>query len=251
MSEINKGNINSIKKVIAVGSGKGGVGKSLISSLIAIKLKKEGFKVGILDADITGPSIQKMFGLNNQNVYDEMGIFPLKSKTGILISSISMMLESTDTPTIWRGPMLSNVLLQLWNETIWEELDYLIIDMPPGTSDIAITAYQSIPIDGIVIVTAPQELVNSIVKKFYNMSKKMNIKVIGLVENMSYFKCEKCNSTYNIFGESKVENLAKELETIVIDKIPIDIKLSEFVDQGNIEEYELDKILNNIKEDLK
>lgn len=238
---------NFISKIIAVGSGKGGVGKSVISSLLAIKLRNEGFKIGILDADITGPSIQNMFGLKNKGKVVEEGLLPLVSKLSIEIVSVNMFLENEEDPTIWRGPLLSNVLMQLYNDTLWGELDYLIVDMPPGTSDIAITLYQSLPIDGVVIVTTPQDLVNIIVKKFYNMSKKMNIKILGLIENMSYLVCDKCNNKINLFGESKIDDIAEKLETIVIDKVPIDVKLTEIINNGNIEDYAIKDIFNDFE----
>jgi Mrp family chromosome partitioning ATPase len=244
-------NENLIKNIIAIGSGKGGVGKSLISSLLAIKLKEIGYKVGILDADITGPSIQNMFGLQEKGEANDEGIIPMESKGGIKIVSVNMFLEDRETPTIWRGPMLSNILMQLYNDTSWGELDYLIVDMPPGTSDIAITLYQSLSINGVIIVTTPQDLVNVIVKKFYNMSKKMNIEILGLIENMSYLICDKCNNKINLFGESKVDLIAKNLKTIVIDKIPVDIKLTKYVDNGSVEDYDINNIFNDLKDVIK
>lgn len=238
---------NSIKKIIAVGSGKGGVGKSVISSLLAIKLRNEGYKVGILDSDITGPSILNLFGLKSQGQVKEEKILPLVSKLGIKIVSVNMFLENEDDPIIWRGPLLSNVLMQFYNDVQWGEIDYLIIDMPPGTSDIAITLYQSLPINGVVIITTPQDLVNMIVKKFYNMSKKMNIKIFGLIENMSYLVCDKCNNKINLFGKSKINYIAKKLGTIVIDKVAVDIKLTKFINNGNIENYPIKNIFNNLE----
>lgn len=237
---------SEIKKVFAVGSGKGGVGKSIVTSLMANKLNKDGFKVGILDADITGPSILRMFGIKEKGTTTEGGIIPNISKKGIKIVSINMFLEKEDDAVIWRGPILSNTVLQFWKDTLWGELDYLFIDMPPGTGDIALTLYQSIPIDKLIIVTTPQDLVNLIVKKSYNMAKEMKIPILGLVENMSYLKCDNCKNKIKIFGESKVDSLAYILKTNVIEKIPLDMKLSEYIDKGNIEEYK-----NNLFYDLK
>lgn len=228
---------SEIKHVIAVGSGKGGVGKSLVTSLMASKLRKDGFKVGILDADIIGPSIPKMFGITEKAKYKNSYIIPTESKEGIQIVSMNMFLKNDEDAVLWRGPILSNTVAQFWGNTMWGELDYLFIDMPPGTGDIALTIYQSIPIDALVIVTTPQELVHLIVKKSYNMAKQMNIKVLGIVENMSYFTCDKCLTKVKIFGESKIDELALDLDIDVIEKIPLDIKLSKYVDKGNIEGY--------------
>lgn len=234
----NKKKSNNIKKIIAVGSGKGGVGKSLVSSLIATKLKKEGLNVGILDSDITGPSIPKIFGIKEKAITNNYGIVPIESKLGIKIVSINMFLDNESDPIIWRGPILSNMVTQFFEETLWGELDCLVIDMPPGTADIVLTIYQSIPIDGVIIVTSPQDLVSLIVEKSYNMANQMNIKVLGLVENMSYLKCGDCGNKINIFGESKINDLAIKLDTKVIEKIPLDTKLTKYIDDGNIEEYE-------------
>lgn len=227
-----------IKKIIAVGSGKGGVGKSLVATLLATKLRKEGLSVGILDADITGPSIPKAFGIKEKAVTNNDGIVPIESNTGIKIVSINMFLDNESDAVIWRGPILSNTVIQFFKDTMWGSLDCLIIDMPPGTADIVLTIYQSIPIDGLIIVTTPQDLVSLIVEKSYNMAKQMGIKTLGLVENMSYLKCDKCENKINIFGESKIDDLAIKLETKVIEKIPLDTKLSKYIDDGNIENYE-------------
>lgn len=236
---------SDIKKIIAVGSGKGGVGKSLVTSLLATKLNKQGFKVGILDADLTGASIPKMFGIKEKIQGDANGIIPCVTKSGIKIVSINMFLKNDDDAVIWRGPLLSNTVIQFFKDTLWEELDYLLIDMPPGTGDIALTLYQSIKIDDLIIVTTPQDLVSLIIKKSFNMAKQMNIRVLGLVENMSYLKCDECGHKINIFGDSKIDELAKELNLNIIDKIPLDPKLSAYVDDGNIESYE-----NNLFEDF-
>lgn len=238
IKKIQTNEFSNIKKVIAVGSGKGGVGKSLVTSILATKLRNEGKKVGILDADITGPSIPKMFGITEKAKTEERGIIPTISKTGIKIVSIGMFLEKQDDAVIWRGPILSNTVLQFWKDTVWEELDYLLIDMPPGTGDIVLTIYQSIPINGLVIVTTPQDLVNLIVKKSYNMAKQMNIPILGVVENMSYLKCDKCGKKIRLFGDSNIDAQAFDLGIRVLDKIPLDPKLSEYVDKGNVENYE-------------
>lgn len=232
-----KNKTSSIKKIIAVGSGKGGVGKSLVSSLIATKLQKDGLKVGILDADITGASIPKIFGIKDKITTSKDGIIPITSKIGIKIVSINMFIENETDPIIWRGPLLSNTVIQFYKDTLWGDLDCLIIDMPPGTSDIVLTIYQSIPIDDVIIVTTPQELVSLIVEKSFNMARKMNKNVLGLVENMSYLQCGKCGNKIEIFGKSKTNDLAIKLKTKVIEKIPLDIELSKYIDNGKIEDY--------------
>lgn len=242
--KVNK--FSNIKKIIAVGSGKGGVGKSLVASLLATKLRKEGLSVGILDADITGASILRSFGIKGKAVTNDEYIVPIESKLGIKIVSINMFLDNESDPIIWRGPILSNTVTQFFQNTMWGDLDYLIIDTPPGTADIVLTIYQSIPIDGLIIVTSPQDLVSLIVEKSYNMAKQMEIKILGLVENMSYLKCDKCENKINIFGESKINELAIKLDTKVIERIPLDTNLFKYIDNGNIEEYE-----NNLFKDLK
>lgn len=225
---------NTIKNVIAVISGKGGVGKSTVSSLLAVELNKKGYKVGILDADITGPSIPKAFGINQNAMQNELGILPAESKNGIKIMSINMMLKEHDAPVVWRGPVIAGAVKQFWQDVIWGELDYLIIDCPPGTGDVPLTVFQTVPLDGAIIVTSPQDLVSLIVKKAYNMAKMMNINVLGLVENMSYVKCPDCGKEFSIFG-SGTESLAKEIGIDLLAKMPIDLSLSTMVDNGNIE----------------
>ena len=190
---------SNVKHVIGVVSGKGGVGKSLITAETAVLLSRKGYRVGILDADITGPSIPKVFGVHEQALGSEQGIMPAVTKEGIEIISINMLLDSEETPVIWRGPVLAGVVKQFWNEVIWGDLDYLLVDMPPGTGDVPLTVFQSLPVDGIVIVTSPQELVEMIVKKAYNMAKQMNIPVVGLVQNMSYFVCPDCGKKIYIY----------------------------------------------------
>ncbi len=224
---------SNIKKVIGIVSGKGGVGKSTVTSIIARKLANEGHSVGIMDADITGPSIPKMFGVHGQ-LYgtEEMGIEPAVSAEGIKIMSMNLLLDTEEDTVILRGPVLAGVVKQFWTDVHWGELDYLLIDMPPGTGDIPLTIYQSLPVDGIVIVTSPQELVRMIVMKAYNMAEKMSIPVLGLVENYSYFTCTDCGSRLKIFGESGIDDLAAELNTTVIAKLPVTPKLAEAADSG-------------------
>lgn len=221
-----------IKKVIGIVSGKGGVGKSTVTSLLARKLANAGYKVGIMDGDITGPSIPKMFGVKGQLYGDERGIYPPESKEGIKIISMNLLLDREEEAVVLRGPVLAGVIKQFWTDVFWGELDYLLIDMPPGTGDVPLTVYQSIPVDGIVIVTSPQELVRMIVMKACNMASKMNISVLGLVENYSYFKCTDCGSILKIFGESGIDELAKELNTKVIAKLPIMPSIAKAADTG-------------------
>ena len=227
---------SSIKHVIGVMSGKGGVGKSSVTSMLAVHMQKLGYKVGILDADITGPSIPKAFGIKEKASNDEaVGILPVESKNGMKIMSINVLLDNEDDPVIWRGPVIAGVVKQFWSDVFWGNLDYLFVDMPPGTGDVTLTVFQSIPLDGVVVVTTPQDLVSLIVKKAYNMAEKMNIPVIGLVENMSYVKCPDCGKEINIYGSSKIEEFAKDLNTPVLGKMPLDADIARLVDEGKIE----------------
>ncbi len=245
---------SSVKKVIGVVSGKGGVGKSLVTSMLAVTMNRKGYHSAILDADITGPSIPKSFGITGKAVGNEKGIIPNKTKTGIDIMSTNLLLENDDDPVIWRGPIIANMVKQFWTDVIWKDVDYMFIDMPPGTGDVPLTVFQSIPVDGIIVVTSPQELVSMIVSKAVNMAKMMNIPIIGLVENMSYFKCPDNDKNYKIFGESHIEEIAKEHNLKVLAKVPIDPKISEACDKGEIEFYkgewleEVGKILNDMEE---
>lgn len=223
---------SNIKNVIGVVSGKGGVGKSFVTSSLAVSLANKGYKVGILDADVTGPSIPKMFGIKDKAMGNEMGIFPGVSSKGIKIMSVNLMLENDEDPVIWRGPVIAGVVKQFWTDVVWDELDYLLVDMPPGTGDVPLTVFQSIPLNGIVVVTSPQDLVKMIVKKAYNMAGKMNIPVLGVVENYSYMECPDCGKKINVFGESKVDETAKELELEVLAKLPIMPKAAELADEG-------------------
>lgn len=235
------------KKVIGVVSGKGGVGKSLVSCLLASKCRKAGLKVGILDADITGPSVPKSFGITERAMQDETGLLPTVTKSGIKLMSINLLLEDVNSPVVWRGPVISGVIQQFWTDVNWGELDYLFVDMPPGTGDVALTVFQSLPVDGIVIVSTPQDLVKMIVNKAYNMAKMMNVPVLGLVENMSYYECPDCGKRVNIFGESKIDETAKELGVPVLAKLPINPDVAKLVDEGRADEIEASELDDFVK----
>ena len=237
-----------IKKIIGVLSGKGGVGKSLVSSMLAIELTRQGYKVGIMDADITGPSIQKVFGLNEQLVGDETGIFPLETKLGIKAVSVNMMLQTEDTPVLWRGPIIGGMVTQFYSEVHWGELDYLIIDMPPGTSDVALSVLQQIPVDGLVMVTSPSKLVGMIVGKTINLASQVNTKVVGLVENMAYIKCPKCGEKIVMYRNDDTETIAKKYNLKVLSCVPMDAELSNLTDEGEIEQYTGDYLKDTVKE---
>lgn len=230
--------LSRIKKVIGVVSGKGGVGKSLVTSMLAVTMKRLGYNCAILDADVTGPSIPKAFGIKEKASSSEVGIFPVKSKTGIDIMSVNLLLENSTDPVVWRGPMISNVVKQFWTDVIWNDVDYMFIDMPPGTGDVPLTVFQSIAVDGIIVVTSPQELVSMIVAKAVRMAEMMNIPIIGLVENMSYFKCPDNGKDYYIFGDSHIEEIADTHNLQVLAKLPIDSKISAACDRGMIELFE-------------
>lgn len=232
--------LNSIKKVIGVVSGKGGVGKSFVTAMMSVLMSRKGYKVGIMDADVTGPSIPKMFGIKDKAVGNELGMLPQKTKGGLELMSINLLLDDENAPVIWRGPIISGVVMQFWKDVIWGNLDFLFIDMPPGTGDVPLTVFQSIPLDGIIIVTSPQELVSMIVKKAYNMAEQMNIPVLGIVENMSYVKCPDCGKEINIFGESKVNTTADDLGTTVLGRVPIDPNIASLSDKGEFESFTAD-----------
>lgn len=241
---------SKIKKVIGVVSGKGGVGKSLVTCLLASKCAKAGLKVGILDADITGPSIPKSFGVTSRAMQDDECLLPTVTDGGIKIMSINLLLEDAESPVVWRGPVISGVIEQFWSDVRWGELDYLFVDMPPGTGDVALTVFQSLPVDGIVIVSTPQDLVKMIVNKAYNMAKMMSVPVLGLIENMSYYVCEGCGKKINIFGKSQIDETAAQLGLPVIAKLPIDPGINELVDKGRIfdvECKELDEFISALK----
>lgn len=231
---------SNVKKVIGVVSGKGGVGKSMVTAMLAVLMSRKGYKVGILDADITGPSIPKMFGINSRAKMNDKGILPEVTAGGIKIMSCNLLLENPDAPVVWRGPVLAGAVKQFWTEVFWDEVDYMFVDMPPGTGDVPLTVYQSLPIDGVVIVTTPQDLVSLIVKKACNMADMMNIKVLGMVENMSYVKCPDCGKEFNIFGDSKFEELCGEMQIMPLGRMPIDTKLTELCNEGEFEKFYAD-----------
>lgn len=242
-----KVNANStVGKVIAVTSGKGGVGKSTVTALLARKLLKQGYKVGIMDADITGPSIPKIFGGKAQLCGGEFGMEPYVSSEGIKIISMNFLLEHEEDPVIWRGPLIAQVVKQFWTEVHWGEIDYLLIDMPPGTGDVALTIYQSLPVDGVVIVTSPQSLVEMIVSKSCKMAVDMNIPVLGMVENYSCYKCPDCGKIAYIFGESRIDAIAGELKIPVLAKLPIMPELAKAEDEGRPYEAEVDIDISTI-----
>ncbi|TAH74860.1 MAG: ATP-binding protein [Anaerolineaceae bacterium] len=230
--------MSSVKKVIGVVSGKGGVGKSLITSMLAVTMNRMGYHTAILDADITGPSIPKAFGIKEKAMGNELGLYPVKTKTGIDIMSVNLLLKNDTDPVVWRGPIIASTVKQFWTDVIWDDVDFMFIDMPPGTGDVPLTVFQSLAVDGIIVVTSPQELVSMIVSKAVKMAEMMNIPIIGLVENMSYFKCPDNGKDYQIFGESHIEEIADNHSLRVLAKLPIDPKISEACDKGLIELFD-------------
>ena len=226
---------SSVKKVIAVVSGKGGVGKALVTSLMASELQRRGYNCAILDADITGPSIPKSFGIHQHATATDEYIIPVRTHTGMQIMSINLILEDETSPVVWRGPVIAGAVTQFWTDVVWQDVDYMFVDMPPGTGDVPLTVFQSLPVDGIVIVTSPQDLVSMIVTKAVNMADMMNVPVLGIVENMSYFKCPDCGKEHAIFGESKVEKIAAEHGIEHIARLPIDPVIATMVDAGEVE----------------
>ncbi len=231
-----------VKHVIAVVSGKGGVGKSLVTSLMAVQMRRRGFKTAILDADITGPSIPKVFGIADRATGDEQGIFPAQSSSGIKVMSMNVLLEDTTTPVVWRGPVIAGAVKQFWTDVIWGDIDYMFVDMPPGTGDVPLTVFQSLPVNGILIVTSPQELVSMIVEKALKMSEIMHIPVLGLIENMSYFECPDCGARHEIYGPSHVEESAAKYDIPHTAKLPIDPAFAAHCDKGDIERYVSDSL---------
>lgn len=223
---------SDVKHVIGIVSGKGGVGKSFVTASLANRMAAKGYKVGILDADITGPSIPKMYGLKGAANADDNGIYPMETRNGIKVISINLLLPTEETPVIWRGPILANMVKQFWTDVIWGDLDYLFVDMPPGTGDVPLTVFQSLPVDGVVIVTSPQDLVRMIVKKAYNMAEMMKVPVLGIVENYSYVKCPDCGKEIKVFGESHIDEIAAELKVPVVGKMPIDAEFAQKADAG-------------------
>ena len=230
--------LSTIKKVIAVVSGKGGVGKSLVTSMMAVLMNRRGYNTAIMDADITGPSIPKAFGVTAKAEATDLGIFPVKSKTGIELMSINLLLENAADPVIWRGPIIAGTVTQFWTEVIWNDVDYMFVDMPPGTGDVPLTVFQSLPIDGIIVVTSPQELVSMVVEKSVRMAEMMSVPIVGIVENMSYFECPSCREKHHIFGESHIEEMATKYGIDSISKIPINPKIAGACDKGLIELFE-------------
>ena len=245
--------LSEVKHIVGVVSGKGGVGKSLVTSMLAVLLSREGYRVGILDADITGPSIPKAFGMKEVEVYgDENGMIPPKSTTGIDMISVNLLLRDETKPVVWRGSVISGTVQQFWKDTIWN-VDVLLVDCPPGTGDVPLTVFQTMPLDGIVIVSSPQDLVSMIVSKAANMAQMMNIPVLGLVENLSYVKCPDCGKEIKVFGDSHIEEVAEKFGYDLLARIPMDPKLSALVDRGMIELMEndyLDQACKSIVEKL-
>ncbi|HBV79994.1 MAG TPA: ATP-binding protein [Clostridiales bacterium] len=247
--KVNAHPLSNIKKVIAVVSGKGGVGKSLVTSLLAVNMNRAGKHSAILDADITGPSIPKLFGIHEKALGNEDGILPCKSKTGIDIMSINLLLENDTDPVVWRGPVIAGTVKQFYTDVIWRDVDFMFVDMPPGTGDVPLTVFQSLPIAGIVVVTSPQDLVSMIVEKAVNMARMMNIPVLGIVENMSYYECPHCGERSEIFGRSHIDETAHRFNIPAAARLPINPKLAAASDAGLIEIYEGDW-LNGITEFL-
>jgi len=248
-TEAKPAELNKIGHVIAVMSGKGGVGKSLVASLTAIALKRQGYEVGILDADITGSSIPKMFGITARPSGSESGILPVLSRSGIVVMSINLLLPSEDDAVIWRGPLIGKVITQFWEEVLWGKLDYLIVDLPPGTADAPLTVMQTFPISGVIIVFTPQDLVEMIVRKAVNMTQKMDKAVLGVVENMSYLYVPEIDKRIELFGKSRGEEMAKAAKSPLLGQLPIDPELAKLCDEGNIERYDAE-IMNSLSESL-
>ena len=230
--------LTHVKKVIGVVSGKGGVGKSIVTSMLAVLLRRRGYKTAILDADITGPSIPQAFGLHSRAEGSDQGIFPVLTKTGVEVMSMNLLLENETDPVVWRGPIIAGSVKQFWTDVLWGSVDIMFIDMPPGTGDVPLTVFQSLPMDGILVVTSPQELVSMIVEKALNMSEMMHVPVLGLIENMSYFECPHCHEKLSIFGKSHVEESAQKYDIPHTAKLPIDPEFASHCDKGDIEGYE-------------
>lgn len=232
--------LSRVKRVIGVVSGKGGVGKSMVTGLLAVTMAREGFRTAVLDADVTGPSIPKMLGIREKAVSNGLGLLPCKSKTGIDVMSVNLLLEDETDPVVWRGPVIAGVVKQFWSEVIWQNVDMMFLDMPPGTADVPLTLFQSIPVDGIIVVTTPQELVSMIVSKAVKMAGMMNVPVLGLVENMSYVVCPDCGKEISVFGEGKTADIVREFGLPVLGRLPIDPKLTAAADAGLLELFEGD-----------
>ncbi|MDE6781132.1 MAG: Mrp/NBP35 family ATP-binding protein [Ruminococcus sp.] len=238
--------LSNIGKVIGIVSGKGGVGKTMVSSLLAVSMQRRGKNVGILDADITGPSVPKAFGIHGKADACEKGILPTKSKMGIDVMSVNLLLENESDPVVWRGPVIAGVVKQFWTDVIWKDTEYLFVDMPPGTGDVPLTVFQSFPVDGIVIVTSPQELVSMIVGKAVKMAKLMNIPIIGIIENMSYYECPDCGKKINVFGDSHLDEIAEQYGIPVLARLPICTDFAKHCDNGTVELFEGDWLENAV-----
>lgn len=242
--------LSNIKKVIGIVSGKGGVGKSSVTGLLAVALRRKGYRVGILDADITGPSIPKMFNLHQMVSGTEQGVYPAKTESGIQVISSNLLIADEKSPVVWRGPMIAGMVKQFWTEVIWENIDFLLIDMPPGTGDVPLTVFQSITLDGILMITSPQDLVSLIVSKAVNMATMMKIPVLGLIENYSYIKCPHCDEKISVFGESKAADIANEFNIKLLAQMPIDSKMATLCDNGEIEKtdnHDLDAVIEMLE----
>lgn len=247
-TELNKK--SSVKKVIAVMSGKGGVGKSTVTAMLASAMNREGFKTAVLDADITGPSIPKMFGIHDRAMGCEDGIIPAVTEMGIKVMSVNLLLENDTDPVVWRGPVISGTVNQFWSDVVWGDIDYMFVDMPPGTGDVALTVFQSLPVDGIVVVTSPQELVSMIVEKAVKMADMMKLPILGLIENMSSFKCPECGREHKIFGDSHIDEVADKYGAPVLAKLPIDPDFAKLADEGKSELFvcpEIDEAVSKLK----
>jgi Mrp family chromosome partitioning ATPase len=241
---------SSIKKIIGVVSGKGGVGKSLVTSMLATAMQRKGYQAAVLDADITGPSMTKVFGITSKAKGTNDAIYPAITDTGIEVISVNMLLETDETPVIWRGPVIAGMVKQFYTDVVWKDVDFMFVDMPPGTGDVPLTIFQSLPLDGIVIVTSPQELVSMVVTKAINMAKMMNVNVLGLIENMSYVQCDECDHKMYVFGESHIDEIAKEHDLEVLAQLPLDPTIAALCDAGNIESVDgrnLEKAIQKIE----
>ena len=246
--------LSNIKHVIGIVSGKGGVGKSMTTAMLSVIARRNGLNTAIMDADVTGPSIPKMFGITEKALGSDMGILPVMSKTGIEIMSMNVLLEEDTEPVIWRGPVIAGTVLQFWTDVIWNDVDFMFVDMPPGTGDVPLSIYQSLPLDGIIIVSTPQELVSMIVQKAAHMAEKMNIPILGIVENMSYAVCPDCGSKIELFGKSRAEELAQQFGIANVARVPFDPELTNCADRGLIELFEgeyLDKLFLAVEEAVK
>ena len=241
---------SSVKKVIAVVSGKGGVGKSTVTSMLAVAMAKQGKRVGVLDADITGPSAPTAFGVTECQGASDKGLYPALTKDGIQVMSINLLLDDASSPVVWRGPVIAGAVKQFWTDVIWEDVDYLFVDMPPGTGDVPLTVFQSLPVDGIVIVTSPQDLVSMIVTKAVKMANMMHIPILGFVENYAYLECPGCGKQIHVFGESKLDAVAAEFNLPILARLPIDPKVAASYDQGQMESVDtsaMEKVLEAVK----